>query len=101
MIDWNKPLECNAGDVQKLSHRGNSLVRVQIYDVSFDACKMTGKPLRNMMLNEDRCTVRNKKSNRDKAIDIGRKALESSIVNSSITGNIVDALIEAGLITDD
>lgn len=98
-IDWSGLLECKIGDVC-LTHKDTAdhLINIQLYGVCFDVYKSSGVPDKNAVVREDNCTVRNKKTNRDKAIEIANKHNDHF---SELLFTFTDALIEAGLLKED
>ena len=94
-IDWDKPLLCQAGDASLIYRRPDTMI-VEVNGIEFEVDKLTGVPVDKLVINADCCAIRNKKSNRDKAI----KVLTESILHTNTAVLAVDALIEAGQIKD-
>jgi len=103
MIDWTKPLECDGGDVIKISDGrgsvlvtfGKGLLAIE-YTVYFDGNLINPRLPRTF-------TVRNKKTNRDRAIDVAFKAMDDPpfFMHPQRVEDFIDALIEAGLLKED
>lgn len=100
-IDWDKPLECDKGHVVKLGELHNK-IEVGLGGVTnglrYFVNKEHGWPV-SEHLTDNRFRVRNVKTNRDKAIDMGEGYVRSK-AHEDIP-QFVDALIAAGLLKED
>lgn len=104
MIDFKKPLECDHGEVLAVDGNEKHQQRVMVDSVYFWVCKSDGVPMSSKLTNK--FTVRNKKTNRDMAISeiwkIYRMHYEvMSQTGAPDAGEVVDALIAAGLLKED
>lgn len=90
MIDWTKPLECDHGTVKVRQFGGEMNVSIDANDenvLTYAINKVTGVAIINFL--DDKFTVRNKKTNRDRAIEILKKYFPK---NQCIADCVVNAI---------
>lgn len=110
-IDWSKPLECDLGDVainEAMSCRGGSSKYLAVYVGENEnkimwCVREDGAPI-STRINFAFSKVRNKKTNRDKAIETISEMCDCYPGNSAFTRDateLVDMLIKNGHMKED
>lgn len=97
MINWDKPLESNHGAAER-SHIEGGMVIVSCSGVTYVVDKESGIPIERFLPRS--LTIINKKTNRDKAIEIAGKHDHPNSLFSELC-RYTDALIQAGLLKED
>lgn len=111
-IDWQRPLECSHGELRigcnmYIDTSTHSSVKVVLEvrssnSIEYYVTSKDGTPFNKLL--GDGFKVRNKQTNRDKAIEVVRAhmdAYESAIPFQTIYENIIDDLIQIDLIVKD
>jgi len=100
MIDWSEKIECNHGDINRHweSHSSQSRM-VSIDSVSWKVSLNTGEPVDEFM--NGSFAVRNKKTNRDKAMEILGCYWNAAPDPKALREKILNEFIQADLLKDD
>jgi len=99
MIDWSKPVECNKGPVIAFEECAECGQHVNCKDVIYWVNPVHGEPTSDALINND-YTVRNVKSNRDRAIEMANGMLNTNPTYIGLAAMIVDDFIKEGLISE-
>ncbi|MEE9223084.1 MAG: hypothetical protein V3V40_06465 [Nitrosomonadaceae bacterium] len=97
MLDWDEKIECDACHIIRTGASfGNGTINIVTAEITYRVNVKTGKPVLEG-ISRSLFTVRNKKTNRDKAIEIAKIFMDAD------AGPIVviDRLTEAGLLKED